>query len=159
LLARRDRIASKQAGLLSWGREEKLEHEQRLALGKRLRLILLLMATWDLLGAVVQLYTDSFAFRIDGQLNGFLAARALSGALVVPAVVYLYALRDPLRHRAVLWLAVIEQLVAICTTDDFGLGNMVVPLAVAVAFLILVLLNYPRGEEEKAVPEGTGPDP
>ena len=147
------------------GREENLEHEQRLSLGKRLRLILLLMAMWDLLGAVVQLYTDSFAFRIDGELEGFLAARALSGALVVPAVVYLYALRDPLRHRAVLWLAVIEQLVAICTAvfhlaaDDFGLGSMVVPLAVAVAFLILVLLNYPRGEEEKAVAEGTGPDP
>ncbi len=142
-----------------------LEHEQRLALGKRLRLILLLMAMWDLLGVVVQLYADSFAFRVDGELDGFLAARALSGALIVPAVIYLYALRDPLRHRPVLWLAVIEQLAAICTAvfhlaaDDFGLGSMVVPLAVAVAFLILVLLNYPRGEEEKAVAEDAGPEP
>jgi hypothetical protein len=55
--------------------------------------------------------------------------------------------------------------VAICTAvfhlaaDDFGLWSTVVPLAVAVAFLILVLLNYPRGEEEEAVAEGTGPDP
>ena len=142
-----------------------MERQQRLSIGKRLRLILLLMAAWDILGFFVQLYADTFAFRIDGDIKGVLAARALSGALIVPAVVYLYALRDPLRHRAVLWLAVIEQLVAICTAvfhlaaDDFGLGSTVVPLAVAIAFLVLVLLNYPQGEEEEAAAEGTGPDP
>ena len=142
-----------------------MEHQQRPNLGRRLRLILLLMAAWDLLGFVVQLYADSFAFHIDGELEGALAARALSGALIVPALVYLYALRNPLRHRAVLWLAVIEQLVAICTAvfhlaaDDFGLRSMILPLAVAVAFLILVLLNFPRGEDEDAVAEGAGSDP
>ncbi len=142
-----------------------MEREQRLSLGKRLRLILLLMAVWDILGFLVQLYTDSFAFRVEGDMEGFLAARAFSGALIVPAVVYLYAIRDPLRHRAVLWLAAIEQLVAICAAvfhlaaDDFGVGSVIVPLAVAIAFLVLVLVNYPRGWEMEEPAVDAGPEP
>jgi hypothetical protein len=141
-----------------------LEYYQRPSTGKRLRLILLLMAAWDILGVIVQLYPDTFAFHVKGEVSGFLAARAFSGALIIPAVVYIYAIRDPLRHRAVLWLAVIEQLVAICTAvfhlaaDDFGVGSMVLPLAVSVVFLIVVLVNYPRGEEKEEAANEAGPE-
>lgn len=127
-----------------------MERYQSLSPARRLQIVLLLMAVWDIVGAVVQLYADSFAFDLQGDVEGILAARAFSGALVVPAVLYLYALRDPLRHRGILWLAVIEQLLAICTAvfhfaaDDFGFGSVIIPLAVAVAFLLLVLLELPR---------------
>jgi ABC-type multidrug transport system permease subunit len=135
------------------GREEKLEQYQRLTPTRRLQFILLLMALWDLLGAIVQLFFDSFLFSAEAQPSGILAGRAFSGALVIPAVLYLYAARNPFRHRSILWLAVIEQLVAICTgvfhwaAEDLKFGGVVVPVAVAIAFLILVLLNFPRGEE------------
>jgi len=142
-----------------------LEHYQRLTPTRRLQLLLLLMALWDILGALVQLWFDSFLFSAEARPSGILAGRAFSGALVVPAVVYLYAARNPFRHRPILWLAVIEQLVAICTgvfhwaADDLKFAGVVVPVAVAIAFLILVLLNFPRGEEEWPAAEEIDPEP
>lgn len=135
-----------------------MESVQRMSPVKRLRLVLLLMAVWDLLGFLVQLYADTFFFEIDGNVDGILAARAFSGALIIPAIIYIYALRDPLRHRAVLWLAVIEQLVAVLTAvfhlagDTFELESVILPVAVAIAFLILVLLNFPRGADLEQQP-------
>jgi hypothetical protein len=128
-----------------------LERQGRFTPTRRLQLILVLLAAWDLLGFVVPLLADSFLFGIDGELDGILAGRVLSGAIIVPAVLYLYAARRPERYRGILWVAVIEQLVAIVTgvfhlaAGTVGLGEVVIPLAVAVAFLIVVLLNFPTG--------------
>lgn len=130
-----------------------MERQGRFTPTRRLQLILLLLAAWDLLGFVVQLLADTFVFEIDGELNGVLAARALSGAIIVPAILYLYAARRPAQHRGILWIAVIEQLVAIGTgvfhlaAGTFDLEEMVIPVAVAIAFLIVVLLNFPARPE------------
>lgn len=126
-----------------------MEQQGRFTPTRRLQIILVLLAAWDALGFVVQLLADTFAFKIDGELQGVLAARALSGALIVPVILYLYAARDPFRYRGILWIAVIQQLVAVATAvfhlaaGAFDLEEMVIPVAVAVAFLILVLLNFP----------------
>lgn len=119
----------------------------------RLRLLLLGLALWDLVGFLVELAFDSSAFRVRGDVEGFLAARAFSGSLIVLAAAYIYAARNPLRHRIVIWMAVLEQLAALFTgvahwmRDDLSTGETIIPLLVALAFLVLILLNYPRERE------------
>lgn len=126
-----------------------MEQQGRFSPTRRLQIILVLLAAWDALGFVIQLLADTFVFEIEGEMEGVLAARALSGALIVPAILYLYAARDPFRYRGILWIAVIQQLVAITAAifhlaaGTFDLAEVVIPVAVAVAFLILVLLNFP----------------
>ena len=137
--------------------------QERLVPERSLRLIFLLMAAWDLLGGAVQLIFHSFLFRLKDAVepSGVLAGRAFSGALFVTAVLYLIAALHPTRYRFILWLGVIEQLIAICTgvfhgaRNDIGWGGLVIPIAAAIALLVLLLLNYPRAlPEEAAVEEG-----
>ncbi len=129
------------------------------------------MAAWDFFGGVVQLALRSFLVNLkDVQPDGILAGRAFSGALFVTGSLYLIAALHPTRYRFILWLAVAEQLIAICTgvfhgaRSDVAWSGLVLPIAVAIALLILVLLNFPRGvpeeleeggEEEVAPPEET----
>lgn len=119
----------------------------------RIRLVLLALALWDVIGFLVQLSFDTAAFRVKGDVEGFLAARTFSGSLIVLAAAYAYAARNPGRHRFVLWLAVLEQLAALVTgvahwaRSDLGAAESVVPILVAAAFLVLLLLNYPRERE------------
>lgn len=115
--------------------------------------MLLALAAWDILGFLVQLAFDTAAFRVKGDVEGFLAARAFSGSLIVLAAAYVYAARSPLRHRFVLWLAVLEQLAGLVTgvahwaRGDLSAGESLLPLVVAAAFLVLILFNYPRERE------------
>lgn len=119
----------------------------------RIRLVLLALAAWDVVGFLVQLAFDSPAFRVNGDVEGFLAARAVSGSLIVLAAAYAYAARNPSRHRFVLWMAVLEQLAGLVTgvahwaRGDLSAGESILPLVVAVAFLVLILFNYPRERE------------
>lgn len=141
--------------------------QEKLVPTQSLRLIFLLMAAWDLLGGIVQLVFHSFLFKLDGdaQASGILAGRAFGGALFVTAALYVIAAQNPTRHRFILWLGVVEQLTAICAgvfhgaRGDIGWGGVVLPIAAAMAFLILLLLNYPRGLPEEAVAESEGEVP
>lgn len=114
----------------------------------RLQLILVLLAAWDLLAFLLEL-TNTRLLRIGG-IQGVLGARSVSGTLAVLAIAYLYAARDPMRHRFVLWLATLEQFVALFSVTfhwaraDLGFGEAVVPILLAAAFLVLLLTNLPR---------------
>ncbi len=125
-------------------------YQKRLVPTGPLRIILLLMAAWDIIGAVVQLMFDTSLFRSTASPPGSLPGRGFSGALFVTAAVYLIA-RNPVRYRPTLWLGVLEQLVAVCTgifhgaRQDLKWGDEIVPVGVAIAFLMLLLLNFPRG--------------
>jgi len=140
-------------------------YQKRLVPTGPLRIILLLMAAWDIIGAVVQLMFDTSLFSIHGQPSGILAGRGFSGALFVTAAVYLIAVRNPVRYRPVLWLGVLEQLVAVCTgifhgaRQDLKWGGEIVPVGVAIAFLVLLLLNFPRGGVEETPPAETAEAP
>lgn len=112
------------------------------------RVILLLLAAWDLLGAATQLLADNALFSLQGQtVDGVLAARGFSGALVVPAIVYIYALRHPDRYHQVWWLALMEQVVAIASyfyhlgADHYGLEDAAVPIVASLILLVLVVLK------------------
>jgi hypothetical protein len=114
----------------------------------RLQLILVLLAAWDLLAFLLEL-TNTRLLRIGG-IEGVLGARSVSGTLAVLAIAYLYAARDPIRHRFVLWLATLEQFVALFSVtfhwarSDLGFGEAVVPIFLAAGFLVLLLTNLPR---------------
>ena len=114
----------------------------------RLQLILVLLAAWDLLAFLLEL-TNTGLLRIR-DIEGVLGARSVSGAMAVLAIAYLYAARDPIRHRFVLWLATLEQFVAIFSIgfhwarSDLGFAEAAVPMLLAAGFLVLVLTNLPR---------------
>lgn len=114
----------------------------------RLQLILLLLALWDLLAFALEL-TNTRLLSI-GRIDGVLGARPISGTVGVLAIAYLYAARNPVRHRFVLWLASLEQVVALFSATfhwargDIGFGQAALPIVVAVAFLALLIGSLPR---------------
>jgi hypothetical protein len=114
----------------------------------RLQLILVALAAWNILSFLLQLM-NAGPVSVDA-VDGILGARALSGATAVLGIAYLYAARNPIRYRFVLWLATLEQFVALFTAafhwarGDLGAGEATVPIIVAVIFLVLLMTNQPR---------------
>jgi ABC-type multidrug transport system permease subunit len=126
------------------------------------RIVLILLATWAILGIVAQVLSDSFLFDMKAEASGILAGRAFSASMVIPAIIYLWAARDPKRHRQVFWLALIEQAVAFVSyfyhwgADDIGLEGVILPAAISggLIFLVFFTLFQPRQE---APPVGAPP--
>ena len=114
----------------------------------RLQLILVVLAAWDLLAFLLEL-TNTKLLKVGG-IEGILGARSVSGTMAVLAIAYIYAARNPMRYRFVLWMASIEQFVAIFSytfhwaRKDIGVGEAIVPIAAAAVFLVLLLINQPR---------------
>jgi hypothetical protein len=114
----------------------------------RLQLLLIALALWDITGFLVEL-TDGW-FIDQSAIDGLLGARAVSGAALVLGIGYLYAARNPVRYRFMLWLAALEQLVALFTAAfHMAVGNLdfsecALSIIVAGAFLILLIANRPR---------------
>lgn len=114
----------------------------------RLQLLLVLLAAWNLLGFLLQL-ANARLIKVDG-IDGLLGGRAVSGSAAVLAIAYLYAARNPVRHRFVLWLASLEQLIAVFAMTfhfargDLRFGETVAPIIVAVVFLVLLIMYLPR---------------
>jgi hypothetical protein len=114
----------------------------------RLQLILVVLAAWNILAFLLEL-TNAAPISVDG-VDGILGARALSGATGVLGIAYLYAARNPVRYRFVLWLATLEQFVALFTAafhwarDDIGASEALLPIIVAAIFLVLLMTNQPR---------------
>src|SRR5689334_15338559 len=75
----------------------------------RLQAVLVMLALWDLLAFVLEL-TNAGWLHV-GSIDGLLGARSVGGANAVLAIAYLYAARNPIRYRFVLWLASMEQVV------------------------------------------------
>lgn len=114
----------------------------------RLQLILILLAAWNLASFVLLLFNTTLS-NIEG-VDGVLGARAYGGATAVLAIAYLYAARNPIRHRFVLWLAAVEQVVALFSyafhwaRGDFSFAEMALPIIAAAALLALLIANMPR---------------
>jgi hypothetical protein len=132
---------------------------------RRPAVLLVLLATWDIVGAVVQLLGMGAFFELDQTADGILAGQALGTAMVVPAVVYLYAARDVERFRRVFWLALIEHIVAIASyfyhwgRDDIGIEGVVIPTVVSGGFLFLILLVMFVPQPQAPAPPAAGQPP
>ena len=114
----------------------------------RLQLVLIALAAWNLVGFLLEL-TNARLIEVDG-IDGLLGARAVGGAAAVLAIAYIYAARNPVRYRFVLWLASLEQFVALFATTfhwargDLKFSESFIPMIVSVVFLILLMINLPR---------------
>ena len=114
----------------------------------RLQLVLIALAAWNLLTFLLELASTSV---IDVQdVDGWLGGRAVGGATAVLGIAYIYAARNPVRYRFVLWLASLEQIVSLFSMtfhwarNDIEFGEAALPMLVAVAFLVLLMTNLPR---------------
>jgi hypothetical protein len=114
----------------------------------RLQLILIVLAAWNLLTFALELTGTSLLDVND--VDGVMGARALGGTSLVLAIAYFYAARNPVRYRFVLWIASLEQFVAIFSytfhwgRGDIGANEAVLPLIAAAVFLVLLMTNLPR---------------
>ena len=114
----------------------------------RLQLVLIALAAWNLVGFLLEL-TNARLIEVDG-IDGLLGARAVGGAAAVLAIAYIYAARNPVRYRFVLWLASLEQFVALFATtfhwarSDLKFSESFIPMIVSIVFLILLMINLPR---------------
>jgi hypothetical protein len=124
------------------------------------RILLILLAVWDIIGALTEFFTSSGLFvNLHGvELDGALGGRALSWEAIPLAVLYLYCARDPARYQRVFWLALIEQAAAIVANvyhlgaGDFSLESVLIPIVVAAGLGLLVFLHLfqPKEPEEAA---------
>ena len=119
------------------------------------RIVLILLATWDILGVVAQLLSGSFLFDMEGhEASGILGGRVFSASMVIPAIIYLWAARDPKRHRQVFWLALVEQVAVVLScfyhrgTGDITWAGTIVPAAISGGLIFLVFFNLFQPRQE-----------
>ena len=129
---------------------------------QRPRIVLLLLAAWSILSVLTQIFTNSGLFLEDHKpgkldMDGALGGLAFGWEGIPLAAVYLYCFRDPVKHRLVFWLALI-QLAALAVSQIYhwGYGNftpesIVIPLAVSGGLALLVFLHLFGPKEQPAV--------
>ncbi len=127
---------------------------------RRPRNVLVLLAVWDIVGIVAQVLSGSFLFDMEGaEASGIFAGRAFSASMIVPAIVYLYAARDPMRYRRVFWLALIEQVAVILScfyhrgAGDITWAGTIIPAAISGGLIVLVFLTMFQPREAAPLPE------
>jgi hypothetical protein len=126
--------------------------------------MLVLLATWDIVGVATQLLSDSFLFNMKAEASGILGGRAFSASALIPAIVYIWALRDPQQHRRVFWLGLIEQVALILSSfyhrgaGDISWAGAIIPSIISGALIFLIFPNLfqPRAA---AVPQTVGGPP
>jgi hypothetical protein len=112
------------------------------------RVMLILLAIWDILGVITQLLSASFLFDMEGkEASGIFGGRAFGASALIPAIVYLWALRDPQQHRRVFWLGLIEQVALILSSfyhrgaGDITWAGAVIPSVISGALIFLIFPN------------------
>ena len=128
------------------------------------RVMLILLATWDIVGVVAQLLSDSILFNMKAEASGILGGRVFSASTLIPAIVYIWALRDPQQHRRVFWLGLIEQVTLVLSSfyhrgaGDITWAGAIIPSIISGALIFLIFPNLfqPRAA---AVPQPVGGPP
>lgn len=111
------------------------------------RIVLILLATWDILGIIAQLLSDSPLFDMGAKASGILGGRVFSASMIVPAIVYIYAARDPQRYHQGFWLALVEQVAVVLScfyhrgAGDITWAGAIVPAAISGGLIFLVFFN------------------
>jgi hypothetical protein len=146
-----------------YGYQKSLSDNALLQFVQQPRILLTLLAGWEILGFLTEFFTSNAFFlenHNSGQLalDGVLAGRALGWESIPLAVLYIYCARNPGRYPRVFWLAMIEQGAAIAAhlyhwliTEDFSFESVAIPMAVAAGLGTLSFLNIfqPREAEPR----------
>jgi hypothetical protein len=118
-------------------------------LGKRPRILLLLLAAWSLLAVLTNVFVNSGVFldihdiELDGALGGF----ALSFQAVPLALLYLYCWRDPAHYHSVFWLALVQQgaiaagVLYQWAIDTYSIESILIPLVGSIALGVFSFLQ------------------
>jgi len=139
------------------GREKSPGDNGVIQLVQQPRVLLILLAAWEIVGVLVELFASSgFSLDIEGGLDGVLAGRLLSWQSLPLAVLYLYCARDPVRYQRVFWLSLIEQAAAVAAniyhlvTDQLEIEAVFIPIVVSASLGLLAFLNvFQRREPER----------
>jgi len=131
------------------------------------RVMLVLLAAWDIVGVLAQLLSDSFLFDMKGvEASGILGGRVFSASSLIPAIVYLWALRDPQQHRRVFWLGLIEQVALILSSfyhrgaGDITWAGTIIPAVMSGALIFLIFPNlFQPGAPQPQPVVGPSPSP
>lgn len=142
---------------VDYGYEKSLGDNGILQLVQQPRVLLVLLAAWEIVGVLVELFASSgFSLDIEGGLDGVLAGRLLSWQSVPLAVLYLYCARDPVRYQRIFWLALIEQVAAVAANlyhaiaDQLEIEAIFIPVVVSASLGLLAFLNvFQRREPER----------
>jgi hypothetical protein len=120
-----------------------------------LQLVLVLLAAWNLLSFLF-LLTEARGLIDLNDIDGLLGGRAAGGSLAALGIAYLYAVRNPVRYRFILWIAAVEQVLALFAMtfqwvlDDLRFSEIALPGVIATAFLVLLIANLPRQTDTMA---------
>jgi hypothetical protein len=141
--------------------EKPLADNAFLRLVQRPRILLILLAAWEVVGFLTELFTSNGLFlenHAAGEisLDGVFAGRALGWEAIPLAVLYLYCARDPRRFHGVFWLALVEQGAAIASyfyhwlvSEDFSFESVAIPMAgsATLGFFVFLHLFQPRDSQ------------
>jgi hypothetical protein len=84
--------------------------------------------------------------------------------MVIPAIIYIWAARDPKRHRQVFWLALVEQVVVVLScfyhrgAGDITWVGTIIPAVISGGLIFLVFFNLFQFRQE-APPVAAPPTP
>jgi len=124
------------------------------------RIVLILLAAWDIVGVVAQVLSGSFLFDMEGhEASGILGGRALSASMIVPAILYIYAARDPKRYHQVFWLALVEQVVLVLScfyhrgAGDITWAGTIIPAVISGGLIFLIFFNLFQPRQEVPLPK------
>lgn len=127
---------------------------------KRPRIMLILLAAWSILSVLAEAYTrtDILINQGDNEINGVFGGLAFGWQGIPLAAVYIYCLRDPVKHRPVFWLGLIH-MAALSASQLFhaiagpvGWPSIFVPLPVSVGLGVLCFMHMFAPREHPAVP-------
>ena len=129
---------------------------------QRPRIMLLCLAVWSLLSVLAEAYTrtDILINQGDNEINGVFGGLAFGWQGIPLAAVYLYCLRDPVKHHPVFWLGLIH-MAALSASQIFhaiagpvGWPSIFVPLPVSVGLGVLCFTHIFAPKQHPA-PEST----
>jgi len=133
---------------------------------QRPRVLLILLAAWDIMAVVTEFFTSNGLFfdLQNNEIDGILGGRALSWQGIPLAILYLYVSRNPQAYPRIFWLALIEQLAVIGAAiyhlgaGDFSAESIILPVAVSGGLGFLVLLHLFGREDllDRRRPAGGG---
>ena len=129
------------------------------------RVTLGLLAAWAIVGVAAELLSDSLLFDMKREASGILGGRVFSASALIPAIVYIWALRDPQRHRPVFWLGLIEQVALVLSSfyhkgaGDIGWEGVIIPSIISGAIIFLIFPNLFQPKEAPQPQPAGGPPP
>ena len=130
------------------------------------RVTLGLLAAWAILGVVAETLSDGLLFDMKGtRASGIFGGRVFSASALIPAIVYIWALRNPQQHRRVFWLGLIEQVALILSSfyhkgaGDIGWEGVIIPTIISGALIFLIFPNLFQPKQALQVQPAGDPPP